>query len=146
MVKTTKIILSILLLFALLAVSGCTGTDGSADDASSEVAEDTAMEVAEDAAMEEAAIEESAADEEETESEEAETTEESVSTNATLHECDSCHAAYTMDEMGAGIHKEAFSENNSVMHVAKCSECHNVEVDCASCHDLPEVMKAQVTT
>ena len=144
MVKATKIILSILLLFALLAVSGCTGTDGNADDASSEVSEDTAME--------EAATEESAVDEDETESEEAETTEEvveeSVSTNATLHECNSCHedTVYTLDEMRAGIHKEAFEEDNSAMHVDTCANCHNVEVACASCHALPEAMKAQATT
>ena len=144
MVKTTKIILSILLLFALLAVSGCTGTDGNADDASSEVSEDTAME--------EAATEESAVDEDETESEEAETTEEvaaeTISETTTLHECNSCHEPYTMDEMRAGIHKEAFEEDNSAMHVDTCANCHNVEVACASadCHALPEVMKAQVTT
>ncbi|MCK5661634.1 MAG: hypothetical protein KAH86_09750 [Methanosarcinales archaeon] len=145
MVKITKIILSILLLFALLAVSGCADTDSNADDASSEIIENTAMEEAtteESAVVEEVVVEETDAEEEDVE--------ETVSTNATLHECTSCHddEVYTMDEMRTGIHKEAFAEGNSAMHVDKCSECHNVKVDCASadCHALPEVMKAQVTT
>lgn len=146
MVITTKIILSILLLFALLAVSGCTGTDSNADDASSEAAAGTDAKESEDStASEEVDVEEGT-------TEAAEPTgddfEETVSTSATLNECNSCHPEYTMDEMRTGIHEEAFEEGNSAIHADKCKECHDVKVDCASedCHALPEVMKAQVTS
>ena len=149
MVKPTKIILSILLLFALLAVSGC--TDSNVDDASSDAAVDTDVTESEDnTASEEVDAEETTTEEADADDVGAgeENVTETVSTNATLHECAACHAdvVYTMEEMKTGIHKEAFTEGTSAMHVDKCKECHTIEDKCASCHELPEIMKAQVTS
>ncbi len=53
--------------------------------------------------------------------------------------CDQCHDAPTLEDMRAGLHKQAFEKFEG--HKNFCSECHNVQETCTKCHALPAIMQ-----
>jgi len=115
-----------ILVFALVVLvalyAGCTGggeTSPEAENAAEEAGQETTEQP------------------EETQEETGETQE------ASLHgvgKCDQCHDAPTMENMAAGLHKNAFEKQPDI-HKPLCSQCHDVETHCTKCHALPEVMK-----
>ena len=54
--------------------------------------------------------------------------------------CDACHEAPTLEDMRSGLHKQAFEKQPSI-HKPLCSQCHNIEVDCSTCHAIPLVVE-----
>jgi len=55
--------------------------------------------------------------------------------------CDQCHDPPTVNAMAKGIHKFAFTKQPEI-HKNLCSKCHDVDVFCGKCHELPEIMKS----
>ena len=55
--------------------------------------------------------------------------------------CDQCHDAPTVSDMAAGLHKDAF-EKQPEIHKRLCSDCHDVNTFCATCHEVPGIVKS----